>query len=85
MTESSKEALIESRKTRSALKQKVYDFIKGSADGLTLYDLANCLSRPLNELSGRVSELYKSGKIKIDGTKRSPRTGRKMSVWVSKD
>ena len=83
MTASSKEALKSIVKTKKTLRDEILNQIKLSRGwGLTLSDLCHVLDRPVNELSGRVSELYKSGKIKINGQRTNPRTKKNMSVWV---
>lgn len=84
MTSSSDTAIVKIKRVN--MQQLILDEIKKSRGyGLTLSDLSEIFKKPLNELSGRVSELYKKGKIKIASTRPSPRSKKSMSVWVIND
>lgn len=64
---------------------QVYDVIAGCQDyGATIFEIANRLKKPPNEVSGRCTELRFKGQIRDSGGRRyNPRTRKGGIVWVA--
>jgi hypothetical protein len=50
--------------------------------GATLFELVNFMKKPVNQLSGRVTELNKQEMIKENGRRVNPLTGKRGTVWI---
>ena len=58
---------------------------KAKANGRTLFELVDSLQWPVNNISGRVTELSRKGHIEDSGERRvNPASGKKGVVWVVK-
>ena len=76
--------LADKRVKKSMDRATVYGYVKASgAYGLTLDEASILLDRPCNCISGRFSELRKSGEIVQAGTYRKTRTGSWAAVYVA--
>lgn len=51
--------------------------------GATLFELVRVAERPINEISGRVTELAAMGLIKDKGRRINPKTNKAATVWVA--
>lgn len=51
--------------------------------GATLFELVKYLNRPINEISGRVTELSKAGLIQDSGRRMNPSSGKASTVWTT--
>ncbi len=62
---------------------KVYEAIKNSFDGLSVYDIVALLGWPINCVSGRISELARDKHI-LDSSRRkvNPGSGKRCVVWI---
>jgi len=59
---------------------------KEGSEGLTVYEVAEALKWPINSVSGRLSELERSGIIHDSGRRRlSPYSSKPCVVWVSSE
>ena len=75
--------LAHARVNKSRDRALVYGYIKAAgAFGMTLDELSIMLDRPPNCLSGRFSELKRSGEIIASDTKRETRTQSWARVYV---
>ena len=64
--------------------RRVLKVITGAIEGLTLFEIQDRLSWPVNRVSGRITELRKAGKIVDSGFRRiNPESGKKAVVWVT--
>jgi len=60
----------------------VFEVIKNSKKGATLFEIKNTLGWSINRISGRVSELQDDDRIKDSGKRRvNPESGRNAIVW----
>lgn len=50
--------------------------------GATLFELVEIIGRPVNEISGRVTELSKAKFIVERGRRRNPATNKEATVWI---
>jgi predicted transcriptional regulator len=50
--------------------------------GATLFELTGLMGRPVNEISGRVTELSKARLIVENGKRKNPTTGKSATVWI---
>jgi hypothetical protein len=83
MTESSKEAYKAIIEKLPKKRLEVLAHIELRKDqGATLFELTGLMGRPVNEISGRVTELKKERLIIENGTRVNPTTGKKASVWI---
>lgn len=63
-------------------REKVYELIV-QHNGATNQELAVMTDKKINEITGRVNELCKAGKIKDAGMRRrNPESGRMCVVWL---
>ncbi len=85
MQETSLDAF-ESIKPELKLKRKkVYEAIKlQGSQGATLFELVKMIGRPVNEISGRVTELRKAFMIEEFGKRTNPDTLKNAIVWKAK-
>jgi hypothetical protein len=64
-------------------RMKVLDAIgKTGSQGATLFELVKILERPVNEISGRVTELAEGELIIDTGRRVNPDTERAATVWI---
>jgi predicted transcriptional regulator len=64
----------------------VFYTIRDYRYGMTLFEIAEKMNLPINQVSGRVSELQKLGFVQDSGGKRiNPKTGKKGTVWTITD
>jgi len=67
-------------------RRQVLNAIKTSGStGMTLFELVKFLGRPVNEISGRVTELRKTSMIEESGRRMNPDTLKNAIVWIAKD
>lgn len=60
----------------------VFQMIARHERGVTLFQLVNLLNWPVNSISGRLTELERSGRIEDSGTREvNPATGKRAIVW----
>jgi predicted transcriptional regulator len=71
---------LKANKQLSPKRQKVYDAIKTMGKA-TNKEIASFMGIPINEVTGRVSELVQSGKIKEAGTAICVITGKPNALW----
>ena len=50
--------------------------------GATLFELVDHMKKPVNEISGRVTELSRAGLIEENGKRINPATGKRATVWI---
>ena len=64
-------------------QKAVFDEITASYhEGRTLFEISENLDKPVNEISGRVTELAGRGLIRDSGSRReNPKSGKKGVVW----
>lgn len=75
--------LADKRVKKSRDRALIHGYVKASGSfGMTLDEMSIVLSRPCNCISGRFSELRKSGEIVPSGAHRKTRTGSWASVYV---
>jgi len=75
--------LADQRVNKSRDRELVYSYIKAAGSyGMTLDEISICLDRAPNRLSGRCSELKKSGRIIATTATRKTRTGSWAHVYV---
>lgn len=53
--------------------------------GATLFELVEHLEKPINQISGRVTELHRKGLIITKSERINPNTGRSCAVWIAKE
>lgn len=83
MRETSMEAFREIEHALPLKRKKVFEAIRARGDrGATLFELVEIIGRPVNELSGRVTELQKQELIKDTGTRINPGTNKAGTVWT---
>jgi DNA-binding IclR family transcriptional regulator len=63
---------------------QVLNYIKRQAGGYTCAELSEAMNKPINEISGRCTELKELGVIVEDGNRINPRSGRKCAVLRAK-
>ncbi len=60
----------------------VYNIIKNSKKGATLFEIQKALGWSVNRISGRVTELQQDDRIRDSGKRRAnPESGRNAIVW----
>lgn len=60
----------------------VFDVIKNSKKGATLFEIQKALGWSVNRISGRVTELQQDDRIRDSGKRRAnPESGRNAIVW----
>lgn len=60
----------------------VFEVIKNSKKGATLFEIKNTLGWSINRISGRVTELQDDDRIRDSGKRRvNPESGRNAIVW----
>lgn len=82
MRENSMEVWGEIERTLPQKRVRVLRRIAESAEGLTLFELVKIIGRPVNEISGRVTELSKGGFLVENGKRINPDTCKPSTVWV---
>lgn len=70
------------QKSLKGRKKIIHDVLRLKEQ--TLFDLCSWLSLPINEVSGRVSELVKMGLVGEVGKKINPRSGKNVTVYRAK-
>lgn len=67
-----------------AERQKaVFEEIRLAKKGLTLFELTERLKLPINQISGRVTELQAKGFVQSSGERRTnPATKKQATVWI---
>lgn len=64
-------------------RKVVFEAIRNAGDdGMTLFELVEVIRRPINELSGRVTELSKAKWITPNGRRSNPDTKKLSTVWI---
>jgi len=82
MRETSLQAFSGIEATLPAKRKRVLDAIRETGTiGATLFELVKTIGRPVNEISGRVTELSKSGLIIGYGRRVNPDTKKESMVW----
>ena len=72
----------EIQNTVDGKRKIVYDVIKNSKKGATLFEIQKALGWSVNRISGRVTELQQEDKIRDSGKRRAnPESGRNAIVW----
>lgn len=67
---------------RSKSRRTVFNVVKDSVYGVTLFEIVRKLQWPVNSISGRITELSHAGVIEDTGKRRvNPLTGKKAIVW----
>lgn len=56
--------------------------VKQGPAGATLFELVGIMSKPVNEISGRVTELSKAKFIVENGRRDNPSTKKSATVWI---
>jgi hypothetical protein len=62
-------------------KQKIIYTVIRQYQPLTLFEMVRILDKPINEISGRVSELTQKNKIQIVGHKINPKSRKRCSLY----
>lgn len=76
--------LADKRVLKSLDRYTIYGYIKAAGSfGCTLDEMSILLDRPCNCISGRFSELRKSGEIIPTNTHRTTRTGSPAMVYIA--
>jgi len=82
MTNASKEAYSSIVGELSEKRRRVLSAInEAQSYGATLFELVDIMKKPINEISGRVTELSRDGYIQEIGRRVNPRTHKEASVW----
>jgi predicted transcriptional regulator len=82
MRETSIEAYDSIKPDLNIKRRKVLETIKGTGStGATLFELVKLIGRPVNEISGRVTELSRTLMIKESGKRMNPDTGKNATIW----
>lgn len=61
---------------------RVLNHIAHRPEGMTLFELVRAIGRPVNEISGRVTELSKAKYIIENGRRENPDTLKSATVWI---
>lgn len=86
MRETSREAFEGIKPELKIKRKRVFEAIKSEGEkGATLFELVQKIGRPVNEISGRVTELAKQSLIQESGKRKNPDTERNAIVWIAKD
>jgi hypothetical protein len=65
----------------SRKRQLILDVLKQSSTGLTSLDIVRLTKMPINQVSGRLSELKQMFYISGNGSMRSHYTGNYLTIW----
>ena len=61
----------------------VFHTIRKQRGGMTLFEISEAMQIPINQVSGRVTELQRRGYVQNSGvTRLNPKTGKKGTVWT---
>lgn len=72
----------EIQRTAEGKRKIVYEIIKASKKGATLFEIQKALGWSINRISGRVTELHQDDRIRDSGKRRAnPESGRNAIVW----
>lgn len=64
----------------------VFKAIRDQRNGATLFELVKIMQLPINNISGRVSELCRHGYVRDSGIRRiNPDSGKAATVWEVTD
>lgn len=86
MRETSIEAYEQIKPELKIKRRRVFEAIKAQGNtGATLFELVKMIGRPVNEISGRVTELHRTFMIEENGRRMNPETLRNAIVWKAKD
>lgn len=66
----------------SQRQAEVLKAIRESKSGMTLFELVVAMSKPINQISGRVTELSKLELIIDGGRRENPDTNKFSTVWI---
>jgi predicted transcriptional regulator len=85
MRDTSREAYEGIKPELKIKRKRVFEAIKAQGpQGATLFELVKIIGRPVNEISGRVTELSKNFMIEESGKRQNPDTLKNAIVWVAK-
>lgn len=76
-------AFFNNQETLSKMEQKVFDCFE-KFEVLTLYDIVKILDLPVNNISGRITGLYKKKKIYDTGSRGKTPSGNSCILWSKK-
>lgn len=66
-----------------AKRRTVMELFWTHSQGLTLFEVQKLINKPVNQLSGRITELTKENLLKDSGHRRvNPETGKSAIVWI---
>lgn len=82
MQENSMKVWGEIERTLPQKRVRVLRHIAKNPEGLTLFELVKIIGRPVNEISGRVTELSKGGFIIENGKRSNPDTNKSATIWI---